>query len=224
MSSSTLDLLEKHHRDGPEFAKYMLMSGQKRFDASFWAAWKQWMIPALGSPAVIADFGCGPAALLKLLKAFHPQAKLIGVEFAPYMLEHIDPKMFQVIAHDLHLPNLPLEANSVDVIVSTHTLHELNQPVRLLESVHRCLKVGGRALLIDWVRVPLPTYLEIQNEQAVFEKDEPALEDVFVHFMEHNRYEREDIDWLLNKLGFKILESVTLEKPQFARWVVEKVA
>lgn len=224
MKNSTLELLEQHHRDGREFAKYMLMSGQKRFDATFWAAWKQWIMPILGEPAVIADFGCGPGVLLKLLKAFHPQAKLIGVEFAPYMLEHIDTQSFQVVPYDLHLPQLPLESNSLDAIVSTHTLHELNQPVRLLESIQRCLKVGGRALLIDWIRVPLPTYFDIQNEGNLLEKQEAELADVFVHFMEHTRYTREDIDWLLQQLGFKILESVTLERAQFARWVVEKVA
>jgi len=40
--------------------------------------------------------------------------------------------------------------------------------------------------------------------------------------MEHNRYSRQDVAWMLEQIGFKVLENVPLKEGRFGRWVVEK--
>ena len=223
-----LSLLVKHHRNGDEFARLMQETADKRFDDGFWSLWEQWIEPVLKEHPKIADLGCGPGVLLKKLRARYPTAMLTGVEYAPYMLKALDNSENKVVIHDLHQTDLSIPDNSQDVMTFIHSLHELIYPTRALQSAHRCLKKGGRCLIIDWVRMPLKDYLagsaHMYTEEDIFSDKitHTELHDVFHHFTEHNRYSVEDIDWLLEKVGFTTLEKTEYHSKQFALWVVEK--
>ncbi len=223
-----LSLLVKHHRNGDEFAKLMQDTADNRFDDNFWSLWEKWIEPVLGKHPKIADLGCGPGALIKRLRRRYPTAMLTGVEYAPYMLKALDHAESEVVIHDLHQSDLSIEDNSQDAMTFIHSVHELIYPTRALQSVYRCLKSGGRCLIIDWVRVPLKDYLSdsarMYNQADIFSDEitHTQLHDVFHHFTEHNRYTTEDIDWLLDTVGFKTLERTIYQNKQFALWVVEK--
>jgi ubiquinone/menaquinone biosynthesis C-methylase UbiE len=220
----TLTTLSQHHGDGQKFMQRMKDRAAKHFDDAFWAAWANWIAPVLSEPPQIADFGSGPGMLLQKLHDRYPQAHLIGVECAPWMLAELDSSRFKVIEHDLHEPNLPIADNSLDAIAAIFVIHEMTQPIRLLQSIHRCLKPGGRCIIVDWVRAPLDGYIAVQATEDIFDSNtrHETLCNIFTHFMEHNRYSRDDVTWLLQRMSFSVLENVPLQEGRFGRWVVEK--
>ena len=221
----TQDMLAKHHRDGAAFAQMMKDTFDGRFNEDFWAMWEQNIEPALSDVPVVLDLGTGPGLLLKAVVERYPQARAIGVECADYMLDAADdlPEGCEIIAADLHDPHLPLEGGSVDAAVASVVLHEMHQPVRALQEVARCLKPGGRLYVLDWVRAPLAQYLE-DTELDVFAADTPveALEDLFIHFIEHNRFSADDLVFLLENSGFRVLETAALKDGRQARIIAEK--
>ncbi len=222
----TQDMLARHHRDGAAFAQMMKDTFDGRFNEDFWAMWQQNVEPALSDTPVILDLGTGPGMLLKALAARYPQVRAIGVECADYMLDAADdlPEGCETIAADLHDPHLPLDDGSVDAAVASMVLHEMHQPVRALQEVARCLKAGGRLYVLDWVRAPLAQYLE-DVELDVFAPDTPmdALEDLFIHFIEHNRFSSDDLVFLLENTGFRVLETSALKDGRQARIIAEKI-
>jgi SAM-dependent methyltransferase len=220
----TLALLKQHHGDGAQFVQKTKETAKRRFDDNFWKAWRSFIVPVLSDPAQIADLGCGPGNLLQDLRRSYPQARLIGVEYAPYMLAELDNQAFEVINHDLHEPNLSIASDSLDAITNVFCIHEMNQPICLLQTIYRCLKPGGRCLIMDWVREPLKNYISSQTGYQIFDFQTPhhILTDIFNHFVEHNRYTVNDITWLLQGIGFTLLEQIPLPQGSFAQWIVEK--
>ena len=221
----TQDMLAKHHRDGAAFAQLMKDTFADRFNETFWAMWSELMEPALPESPTILDLGTGPGMFLKALATRYPGAHAVGVECAPYMLDAATelPQGCEIITADLHDPHLPLDEGSVDAAVASVVLHEMHQPVRTLQEVYRCLKSGGRFYVLDWVRAPLAQYLA-DSELAVFDRETPVneLEDLFIHFIEHNRFSADDLVFMLEKTGFHILKKDALKDGRQARIIAEK--
>ncbi len=223
----TQAMLAKHHRDGERFADLMKQSFADRFNDDFWAEWGRWVEPVYGERPVVLDLGAGPGMFVQALALRTPGIHAIGVECAPYMLEAAVelPEGCEMMAEDLHDPHLPLEDGSVDAAMASVVLHEMNQPLRTLQEVGRCLKPGGRLYILDWVRAPLEVYIRAQTEEArVFDKATSVdeLEDLFIHFIEHNRFSREDLIYMLNMCGFSVLHSSIMKEGRYAHIVAEK--
>ena len=225
----TQAMLAKHHRDGELFAKMMKESFANRFNADFWADWDRWVAPVYSAQPVVLDLGAGPGMFVKALAQRNPGMRVVGVECAPYMLEAAEslPPGCEIVAEDLHDPHLPVADGSVDAAMASVVLHEMDQPIRTLHEMHRCLRPGGRLFVIDWVRAPLEVYVRAQTEEArVFDPVTPVneLDDLLVHFVEHNRFSREDLIYMLNKTGFAVLDSTVTREGRYARIVAEKRA
>lgn len=225
----TQAMLAKHHRDGSSFAELMKTTFSDRFDATFWAQWQHWVEPSYSANPVVVDLGCGPALFVKALAERTPGLRAIGVECAPYMLEAVEalPEGCEVLCEDLHDPHLPLADRSVDAVMASVVLHEMHQPVKTLREMHRCLRPGGRIYIADWVRAPLEVYLRAQHADpdTLFGGETPVseLDDLFIHFIEHNRFSREDLIYMLNKSGFALLHSEIVREGRYARLVAERV-
>ena len=229
--SNTLErtqaMLAKHHRDGQRFAQMMRESYPARYDEYFWQAWDKWMDPVIPESAVMMDLGSAIGLFITDLKRRYPDSLVYGVECAPYMLENMEPlpEGVEVLVEDLHDPHFPLEENSVDGVYCSVVLHEMHQPVKALMEVNRVLKPGGRFYLTDWVKAPLKDYITNQDDEVrVFSRDRPVdeLDDLFIHFIEHNRFTREDMEYLLQMTDFKLIHSESTKEGRFARFVVEK--
>lgn len=221
----TQDRLSKHHRDGKKFAEMIKETHANRFGESFWQWWDQAITARIGPPEVVVDLGTGPASFLLQLHEHFPQAKLYGVECAEYMLDAIPelPAACEIIPADLHDPRLPLAAASVDVVTASVVLHEMLQPVKALLETYRILKPGGLFYIMDWVRAPLEVYLR-EVEFPVFgaETDAAKLEDLFVHFSEHNRFSTDDLVFMLHHAGFKVVENTALAEGRKVRLLALK--
>lgn len=225
----TQSMLAKHHRDGDKFAEMMKESFARRFDDTFWSDWEAWISPVCGTDATVLDLGAGPGMFVKTVAERYDNVSAIGVECADYMLDAAVelPPGSRLLAEDLHDPHFPIDEASVDAAICSVVIHEMDQPVRLLQELARCMKPGGRFMLLDWVRAPLEVYVRAQTEEArVFDAQTPTdeLDDLFVHFMEHNRFTLDDLVYLLNRTGFAVLHTQVTREGRYARIIAERRA
>lgn len=195
--------LEAHHRDFEEFAQRMVESHAGRFDPVFWGFLES-HLPRSGTIRRIVDLGTGPGLLpLDLARRF-TEAQVIGVDAQPRMLERARknveafPDRVRIVARDLAAPPIAeIEEGSVDLLIASMVIHEMEVPVLALDECARMLRPGGTLLIYDWVRQPLESYFEGKRPESI---------DDFTHFSEHCRYTPEDLAWLGGKSGFSLLE------------------
>ena len=110
----------------------------------------------------VLDVGCGTGNLLPLLEApGYRMQEYVGVDLSPEMLRVARSKPCRVpatwIAADA--ARVPLRDSSFDIAVSASVLHYWADVDAALAEIRRVLRPGGRLLLLDWVRDPLPMRL-----------------------------------------------------------------
>ncbi|HEY5602356.1 MAG TPA: class I SAM-dependent methyltransferase [Gammaproteobacteria bacterium] len=221
----TQSMLAKHHGDGGEFAQLMEASYASRFNEQFWRMWERDIMPLLPPQPVVVDLGTGPATFIKHLVVKYPAIKAYGVECAPYMLQAVGqlPANAEVIEADLQDPQLPFTDNSVDAAIASVVVHEMHQPIRMFREMRRVLKPGARFYIYDWVRAPLQNYLRFMDNNPFDESlSLESLEDMFVHFIEHNRFSLDDLVFMIKNTGFQVINSALQNQGQHASLLVEK--
>jgi len=100
------------------------------------------------------DLGTGPGTLSVELGRLLPEAKIIGIDPSSEMLE-----IARMNAHESGISNfetrtgraeeMPVEANSADLVVSQFSLHEWENPQKGLSEVFRVLRPGGSFVVRD---------------------------------------------------------------------------
>ncbi|TFF89660.1 MAG: class I SAM-dependent methyltransferase [Promethearchaeota archaeon] len=112
----------------------------------------------LESEGTILDLGCGSGNLLiKLAKKF-PKSTLIGVDTSSEMLEKARKRAGRKgLNAEIELKvgaanNIPFPDNSIDIIVSSFSLHHWEDPAGCLKEVYRVLKKDGSLLIFDFRR------------------------------------------------------------------------
>jgi len=99
---------------------------------------------------VAVDVGCGAGHILKHLPNVGKVGKLIQVDSSSEMLKHClrykEQAAEQGIESDVLLADeesLPFEENSVDLFISSMSMHWLNRLPSLISQMNRCLKPEG---------------------------------------------------------------------------------
>lgn len=203
--------LERHHGgDGPQAAQRALESHERNHDQSFRAFWQQHSGLAHDRSQHLVDLGCGPALFLQEMAEQHPLWQLTGIECAPYMLEKTAdlPEQVQIRIADLNAPGDLFAEASLDGALANRLIHELHQPVMLFRALASWLKPGGRLILVDMVRQPLKSYLLHELKGVDLRQDEVSaaeMHDLFLHYLEHNRYHPQDLCDLLEMCGLEVL-------------------
>jgi ubiquinone/menaquinone biosynthesis C-methylase UbiE len=108
----------------------------------------------------LADIGCGPGYLLKLLAMEMPHLSLIGVDISKEMLQEAASNLstlglntkLQLRQGDIE--KLPFDDDSLDLAVSTLSLHHWSHPELAFDEIFRVLKHEGQFLLFDLRRDP----------------------------------------------------------------------
>lgn len=208
---ATRRYLKQHHGgDGDQAAERTISTHARNHDESFRSFWRR-HLPS-GTDLHIADLGCGPALFLKELAKEHPGFRLTGIEIAPYMLAriHDKPDNLEIRVADLNAPGNSLFSQApLDACLANLLLHELHQPVMLLNALRHWLKPGGVLIITDIVRQPLASWLRHKFPNSDLGLDTLSavvMHDAFRDYQEHNRYDTQDLVDLLELCGFEVLE------------------
>jgi ubiquinone/menaquinone biosynthesis C-methylase UbiE len=101
-----------------------------------------------GEPRAILDVGCGTGRLLRAAHARWPNARLVGVDPSPGMVEsgkRLTPAEFHLAGAEA----MPVPDASFDLAFSTIAFHHWTDPDTGLREVARSLRAGGHFVLID---------------------------------------------------------------------------
>ncbi len=121
--------------------------------------WAQWDPPQflarLGIHAgqSVADLGSGPGFwTLPLAELVGPTGQVWALDASQEMLDalasHNPPEQVRLLRAEL--PKLALPDGSIDLVWTAFVFHEVQPPEELARELHRVLKPGGRAIILDW--------------------------------------------------------------------------
>jgi ubiquinone/menaquinone biosynthesis C-methylase UbiE len=228
LETTQASILKHHGGDGSVARQRITEHYERRHDADFWMFWNDKVAVNHQSGDIIMDLGAGIGQFVQDCALRYADAHVIGIEVAPYMLHQplALPSKAQIVMDDLNAPQADIPPNSVSMVMANMLVHELTQPMKMFQAVRRWIKVGGRFCVIDVVRQPLQDYLQRRYPNTEMWQDSTSrseLEDAFEHFLEHNRYHPEDIVFMLESGGFKLISREPLRNGGQTRIVVEKV-
>jgi ubiquinone/menaquinone biosynthesis C-methylase UbiE len=101
------------------------------------------------------DLGCGPGYLVVELARQAPELHVTGVDLSDEMLAEAEDYARQhgaglvVSFRKGDVQQIPFEDGSVDLVVSTLSLHHWSEPAAVLDEVDRVLRPGGSFLIFD---------------------------------------------------------------------------
>ena len=104
----------------------------------------------------VLDVGCGTATLTILVKRNHPEAKVVGLDADPKVLEIAKAKTtkakFDIVFDNGMVTELPYGDESFDIVLSSLLFHHLNREKKIhaLKEVFRVLRSGGELHVADW--------------------------------------------------------------------------
>lgn len=110
------------------------------------------VLRGLGGGATILDVGCGPGDLAVQLAARLPEARIVGLDRSPNMVALAGHQAsaggrLRFVLGDA--ADLPFEAGTFDIVVSTLSLHHWAAPDACFAEIGRVLRPGGLALVYD---------------------------------------------------------------------------
>jgi ubiquinone/menaquinone biosynthesis C-methylase UbiE len=132
----------------------------------------------------ILEIGAGAGANF----AYYPKTvSWLGIEpnsfMHPYLQQEAENRGFtEIELHQGTAEKLPVEDNSIDVVVSTHVLCSVEDLTASLQEIKRVLKPGGKFIFIEHVAAECGTWMRtIQNGiepiwQAIFDNCHPNRE------------------------------------------------
>lgn len=100
---------------------------------------------------VVVDLGCGPGQVLSCLADHRPGVELVGVDGDPECLRRAAERCptATFVRGDISdpAPALGPFAGRVDLVLSSHSLEHLPDPVQAMARWRRCLAPGGRLVV-----------------------------------------------------------------------------
>lgn len=190
------------------FLDFMARSYESRLPPAVRGAIAAECLVPLGLGPRVLDLGCGPGLWLREVAALRPDATVVGYDRDGEMLahaEHLGIPQAEWRRADLGAPEFALPPAAADVIAMHFFFHFLDDPRRLLATVHGGLKPGGSLVITGWVRSSLASFLAFMGEsrrQAEASSDPDAA--AWRMFASFNRYTSDDLHWLLEQSGFAV--------------------
>jgi len=122
----------------------------------------------MASKGEAVDLGCGPGQLVMAIAGQAPDLHVTGVDLSDEMLAQANENAqnaslaTQVSFRPGDAQQIPFPDGSLDLVVSTMSLHHWSDPVAVLNEIARVLRPGGSFLILDLRRDMLaPGYLLI---------------------------------------------------------------
>lgn len=112
----------------------------------------------LGAGAVVLDVGTGPGRVPRLIARACPQLTVEGVDLSAEMMARASsvaagsPATERIRFQVANVADLPFEDGSVDLVISSISLHHWDEPAAGLRDVVRVLRPGAQAWIYDFRR------------------------------------------------------------------------
>ncbi len=113
-----------------------------------------------------ADIGCGPGHLVFNLAQQAPALQLVGIDLSDEVLSQAEKYAShsgfdeRVTFKKGSAQEIPFPDGSLDLVISTLSLHHWSQPIIVLDEISRVLRPGGTFLVFDLRRdMAAPFYL-----------------------------------------------------------------
>jgi ubiquinone/menaquinone biosynthesis C-methylase UbiE len=109
----------------------------------------------LPEAGVLLDIGTGPGILPIEIAKRYPSARIVGIDLSEKMVAIANSNKAKcaeagrVEFKVMDANQLAFADDSLDMVVSTGSMHHWRQPVRIINEVYRCLKPGGEAWIYD---------------------------------------------------------------------------
>jgi ubiquinone/menaquinone biosynthesis C-methylase UbiE len=106
----------------------------------------------------LVDLGCGSGNLIVEIAEKIPTLNLIGLDISSEILEFakkraVDKKMEQKMEFKVgNAEEMPFEDNSIDILISSLSLHHWINPVNVFKEIYKVLKPDGTFLIFDFRR------------------------------------------------------------------------
>jgi ubiquinone/menaquinone biosynthesis C-methylase UbiE len=130
------------------------------------------IVGALPHGARVLDVGTGPGVLLAELARSRPDVELVGVDLSPDMAAlaawHLAPYGHRARALVGDVAALPLSGRSVDIVVSSLSMHHWADLDSAVTELARVLRPGGAVRIYDVWRAPFGKLVAAAGAQAVF--------------------------------------------------------
>lgn len=151
--------------DDPEVARaFGRMARTPQFRLLRWLAARRAL--ALKRQGEAADLGCGPGDLVLELARLAPGLHVTGIDLASEMLAQAGARAEELGLGDRvtfrlgDAQRIPFPDASLDLVISTLSLHHWSAPVAVLDEIARVLRPGGALLVWDLRRdLAAPLYL-----------------------------------------------------------------
>ncbi|HSJ56795.1 MAG TPA: methyltransferase domain-containing protein [Anaerolineae bacterium] len=121
---------------------------------------------ALQPAGKAVDLGSGPGHLVLEMARAAPGLHVTGVDLSDEMIEEAERLAREAGLHDRvafkkgDVARIPFPDESLDLVVSTLSLHHWGDPVGVLDEIARVLKPGGSFVIFDLRRdMPAPFYV-----------------------------------------------------------------
>jgi ubiquinone/menaquinone biosynthesis C-methylase UbiE len=151
---------------------------------------------------VAADLGCGSGFFTIPLS--RKVKKVYGIDMQKKMLKYLEQKInnqrIENIIPLLSKENeIPLENESLDLLISTNTLHEFSDKKQMIREMQRVLRRNGKAVIVDFKKEKTgsgpPVVIRLSKDQAklLFEKNGFTFvksKDLTYHYLIVFRYAR----------------------------------
>jgi arsenite methyltransferase len=122
---------------------------------SFAGVANQWLLGRIEPGAVVLDLGCGAGTdLLIAAQMSGPHGRVIGVDMTASMLGRASASaremgLANVELHESLIEALPLDDDSVDVVISNGVIDLVPDKETVFAEIDRVLRPGGRVQLAD---------------------------------------------------------------------------
>lgn len=103
------------------------------------------------------DLGCGAGKDLEIVRKYHPNSELFGIDFEKSNKIHLSSIRVNSIALNIENEKLPFENNSVDLVIANQVLEHTKEIYWINHEIFRILKVGG------YLYLGVPNILSLHN-------------------------------------------------------------
>ncbi|MBD3159940.1 MAG: methyltransferase domain-containing protein [Candidatus Lokiarchaeota archaeon] len=177
------------------------------------AFWEPFLELVGDSPRrTIADFGCGPGLFLADAAKKFQAEEIYGLDESSRMLQtatlvltgEVDVEKISLRQLDFDFQKIEIQSRSIELAFSGYLLHELMNPLNLLEQIVKVLDENGLYAVYDFISGDEQAFV---NRMTNLGWSEKRAHEKYPSMCKHSL---EDLKHLLQDAGFTILGSKTI--------------